>query len=107
MTSNKIYLTGLGMLLTMVFAVADTFAFGCPRLIKAAEEAIEQAESKAKGITKNREKGRATVMIELAKQWNKEAEADHKEAAANKNAEAHYRSEAKAKAAKALADLVK
>ena len=50
---------------------------------------------------------RAMVMIELAKQWNTEAQADHKEAGAKKDAQLHYRSEAKAKAAKALADQVK
>jgi hypothetical protein len=33
--------------------------------------------------------------------------ADHKEAGAKKDAELHYRGEAKAKATKALADLVK
>ncbi|HEX9879710.1 MAG TPA: hypothetical protein VGB25_05910 [Candidatus Binatia bacterium] len=107
MALKKGYAIGLGMLLTLVLAAGDTFAFSCPRLIKAAGESIAKAESKAKGITKNREKGRAMAMIELAKQWNKEAEADHKEAVAKKSAEAHYRSEAKAKAAKSLADMVK
>ncbi|MBI2358674.1 MAG: hypothetical protein HYV04_07160 [Deltaproteobacteria bacterium] len=86
---------------------AQAFAFNCPKLIKAADESIAKAESAAAKITADREKGRATAMIELAKQWSKEAAADHKEAVDKKSAEPHYRAEAKAKAAKALADMVK
>ena len=66
-----------------------------------------KAEAAAAKITDDKEKGRATAMLDLAKQWNKEAAADHKEAGAKKSAELHYRAEAKAKAAKALADEVK
>jgi len=85
----------------------QTFAFTCPTLIKAANEGIAKAEPAAAKITADREKGRAMAVIELAKQWNKEADSDHKEAVDKKSAELHYRSEAKAKAAKALADQVK
>jgi hypothetical protein len=85
----------------------QAFAFTCPKLIKAAEESIAKAEGAAGNIKDEREKGRAMTLIELVKQWNKEAAADHKEAGATKNAELHYRAEAKAKAAKALADMVK
>lgn len=46
-------------------------------------------------------------MVAEAKELIKEAEAAHKEAGAKKDAQLHYRAEAKAKAAKALADLVK
>lgn len=82
------------------------FAFSCPTLIKAANESVAKAESAAGKISDEREKGRAMTMIELAKQWNNEAQADHKEAGAKKDAQLHYRAEAKAKAAKALADQV-
>ena len=58
-------------------------------------------------MTGEREKGRAMAIIELAKDLSKQAAADHKEAVDKKSAEAHYRGEAKAKAAQALADLVK
>lgn len=86
---------------------AQAFAFTCPVLIKGANESIAKAEATAEKITDEREKGRALMMIELAKQWNKEADADHKEAGAKKDAQLHYRAEAKAKAAKALVDQVK
>src|SRR5262245_14202374 len=94
----------------MALAIAlagQAWAFSCPTLIKAANESIAKAETAVGNISDDREKGRAMMMIELAKQWNKEADADHKEAGAKKDAQLHYRSEAKAKAAKALVDQVK
>jgi hypothetical protein len=94
-------------LLTVSLTAGNAFAFSCPKLIKAAEVSIDKAEGAAAKITDDKEKGRATAMLELAKQWNKEAAADHKEAGAKKSAELHYRAESKAKAAKALADQVK
>ena len=107
MSANKAFLATLGLYLTVVFATGDAFAFSCPRLIKAADASIAKAEANAADITGKRKKGRAMAMIELAKQWKKEATADHKDGKSKKSAQAHYRSEAKAKAAKALADLVK
>ena len=106
MSSNNAFLAALGLYLTVVFATGDAFAFTCPRLIKAAGASIAKAEANASDITGKRKKGRAMAMIELAKQWTKEAAADHKEGKNKKSARAHYRSEAKAKAAKALAELV-
>ena len=94
-------------ILSAVFVAGSAFAFTCPVLIKGANESIAKAESAAEKVTGEREKGRALAMIELAKQWNKEAGADHKEAGAKKDAQLHYRAEAKAKAAKALAEMVK
>jgi hypothetical protein len=91
----------------VLLVAGQAFAFTCPKLIKASEESIDKAEAAAGKISDDKEKGRAMAMIELAKEWNKEAAADHKEAGAKKNAELHYRAEAKAKAAKALADSVK
>jgi len=110
MSSRKfraIYFLVLSTMLSVVFVAGTAFAFTCPVLIKGANESIAKAESAAGKVTEEREKGRAMAMIELAKQWNKEADTDHKEAGAKKDAGLHYRAEGKAKAAKALADLVK
>lgn len=98
---------GLGTLIGVGLIAGNAMAFTCPVLIKGANESIAKAEAAAGNITEDREKGRALMMIELAKQWNKEADADHKEAGAKKDAQLHYRAEAKAKAAKALVDQVK
>ncbi|MBI2087659.1 MAG: hypothetical protein HYT78_02825 [Deltaproteobacteria bacterium] len=94
-------IVGVGLMAT------QAFAFTCPKLIKAADESITKAEAAAAKIADDREKSRAMVMIALAKQWSKEAGADHKEAVDKKSADLHYRAEAKSKAAKALADMVK
>jgi hypothetical protein len=83
------------------------FAFSCPKLAKAANEAIAKAESRAANVTEEREKRRAMANIALAKDLVQQSVADHNEARAKKAAELHYRAEAKAKAAKALADQVK
>ena len=85
----------------------QAFAFTCPVLIKGANESITKVESVASTITVEREKDRALVMIQLAKDLVKQADADHKEAGAKKDARLHYNAEAKAKAAKALVDMVK
>lgn len=98
---------GLGTLVAASLIAGTALAFTCPVLIKGANESITKAEAAAANITNEREKGRALMMIELAKEWNKEAEADHKEAGAKKDAQLHYRAEAKAKAAKALVEMVK
>jgi hypothetical protein len=85
----------------------QVFAFSCPGLQKAANESIAKAEAAVANITDEREKGRALTNIAMAKEWVQQSVADHKEAGAKKDAQLHYNSEAKAKAAKALADLVK
>jgi len=97
----------LATLVALSLMTGEAFAFTCPKLIKAANESIAKAESAAGKLTGDREKGRAMAIIDLAKDLAKRAEADHKEAVDKKSAEAHYRGEAKAKAAQALADLVK
>ncbi|MDP2601722.1 MAG: hypothetical protein Q8S00_03915 [Deltaproteobacteria bacterium] len=97
----------LSTLVSVGLMAGQSFAFTCPVLIKGANESIAKAEVAAGNIKDEREKGRAMMMIELAKQWTKEADADHKEAGAKKDAQLHYRAEAKTKAAKALVDLVK
>jgi len=103
----KTFIVVLSVLVGVGLMATQAFAFSCPGLIKAANESIAKAESAASKLSNEREKGRAMVMIELAKEWNKEANADHKEAVDKKSAELHYRAEAKAKAAKALVDMVK
>lgn len=75
-------------------------AFSCPGLQKAANEAIAQAEPKVAAVAGDREKARAAGMIEEAKALVKASAGDH-------SAGAHARSEAKAKAAKWLAEQVK
>jgi len=109
MTLSKFQAVSIIMLgvLSVVFVAGTAFAFTCPVLIKGANESIAKAESAAAKVTDEREKGRAMAMVELAKQWSKEADADHKEAGAKKDAQLHYRAEAKAKAAKALVEMVK
>jgi hypothetical protein len=93
--------------MAVTFMAGPAFAFTCPVLIKGANESISKAEAAAGKITDEREKGRALAMITEAKDLVKGAEADHKEAGAKKDAELHYKAEAKAKAAKALVDQVK
>jgi len=85
-------------LVSVGLAVGDAFAFSCPTLVKAANEAIAKAEPNA-GKGDDRQKARNAGMIATAKDLSKQAEADH---AAGKHAE----SEAKAKAAKYLAEQV-
>jgi hypothetical protein len=97
----------IGSTMAVILMAGQAFAFSCPTLVKAANESITKAESNAGKITEEREKGRAMAMITEAKELVKQAEADHKEAGAKKDAELHYRAEAKAKAAKVLVDLVK
>jgi hypothetical protein len=80
-------------------AVGSVWAFSCPTLVKAANEAIAAAEPKA-NMGDDRQKARNAGMIEEAKALSKEAEASH---AAGK----HGLSEAQAKAAKYLAEQVK
>lgn len=102
--------TGINLIVALAcvsLIAGEVFAFGCPTLGKAANEAIVKAESQAANITDQREKGRAMANIALAKDLVQQSAADHKEAGATKAAELHYRAMAKATAAKALADLVK
>ena len=91
----------------VMFMAGQAFAFTCPVLIKGANESISKAEAAAGKITDEREKGRAMAMIALAKDLVTQAEADHKEAGAKKDAELHYRAEAKAKASKLIVDQIK
>jgi hypothetical protein len=80
-------------------AVGSAWAFSCPTLVKAANEAIAKAEPMAMQGD-DRQKARNAGMISVAKDLNKQAEADH-------GAGKHAESEAKAKAARFLAEQVK
>ncbi|HEV8307104.1 MAG TPA: hypothetical protein VGW35_05505 [Methylomirabilota bacterium] len=91
---------GLVALLSVALVAGNAFAFSCPTLVKAANEEIAKAEPKAAQGADDRQKARNAGMIEVAKSLSKEAEADH---AGGK----HAQSEAKAKAAKWLAEQVK
>jgi hypothetical protein len=89
----------VAVLVSVGLVAGDALAFSCPTLVKAANEEIAKAEPKA-GSGDDRQKARNAGMISVAKDLNKQAEADH---AGGKHAE----SEAKAKAAKYLAEQVK
>jgi hypothetical protein len=86
--------------LSATIGSGTALAFSCPTLVKAANEAIAAAEPRAAAVSGDRDKARAAGMVEEAKALSKGAEADH-------GAGQHGRSEAKAKAAKWLADQVK
>ena len=103
----KTFIVVLSVLVGVGLMATQAFAFSCPGLIKAANESVAKAESAAAKMTGEREKGRAMGIIDVAKDLSKQAAADHKEAVDKKIAEPHYSAEAKAKAAQALADMVK
>ena len=92
----------LTIAVTMAVSVAlvgSAFAFSCPTLVKAANEAIAKAEPMAAKATDERQKARNAGMVDEAKDLVKQAEASH---AAGK----HGMAEAQAKAAKWLAEQV-
>ena len=90
----------LSLALLMGLAIAGpAWAFSCPTLVKAANEAIAKAEPMAT-YGDDRQKARNAGMIEEAKALSKDAEASH---AAGK----HGLSEAQAKASQWLAEQVK
>ena len=86
-------------LLVGLAAVGPAWAWTCPVLIKAANEAIAKAEPMAMQGD-DRQKARNAGMIEEAKALSKDAEASH-------GAGKHGIGEAQAKAAKWLAEQVK
>jgi hypothetical protein len=90
----------LAALATVGLLTGPAFAFSCPSLVKGANEAIAKAEATAAKTTDDRQKARNAGLIDEAKELNKGAEAAHASAA-------HGRAEAKAHAAKALAEMVK
>jgi hypothetical protein len=90
----------LAALATVALVTGPAFAWTCPVLVKGGSEAIAKAEATAAKTTDDRQKARNTGLIDEAKELNKGAEAAHASGA-------HGRGEAKAYAAKALAEMVK
>ena len=103
----KILITGLAVAVSLGLAVSGALAFTCPVLQKAANESIAKAEQAAGKMADAQAKDRAMAMIEVAKGLEKQSEENHKKAVETKDAKLHYPAEAQAKAAKALADMVK
>jgi hypothetical protein len=95
----KTLTVALAVLVAVALMAGPAFAFGCPKLVAAANEAIAKAEPMA-GSGDDRQKARNAGFVQEAKDLVKGAEADHASAK-------HGRSEAKAKAAKFLAEQVK
>lgn len=87
------------VLVSVALVAGSAYAFSCPKLAKEASDAIAKAEPMA-GSGDDRQKARNAGMIAVAKDLVKGAEADH---AGGK----HGNAEAKAKAAKWLAEQVK
>jgi hypothetical protein len=91
--------------LAVLVAAGTALAFQCPKLQKAAGESIAKAEAAVMKVADAKAKAAAQAMVNVAKELNKASEASHKKAADTKDANLHYRSEAEAKASKALADM--
>ncbi len=92
--------------LAVLLVAGPALAFTCPKLQKEAAEAIAKAEGAMMKMADAAQKGRAQAMLAVAKELNKASEANHKKGVDTKDANSHYRAEAEAKAAKALAGLV-
>src|SRR2546422_11214361 len=93
----KVLTIGLVGLVSAGLAVGNAFAFSCPTLVKAANEAIAKAEPMAMKATDDKQKARDMGMSEAAKDLSKQAEASH-------SGGKHGLAEAQAKAAKYLAE---
>lgn len=95
----KTFTVVVAALVAVGLVAGSAFAFSCPKLVKDANEAIAKAEPMA-GSGDDRQKARNAGMVEVAKDLVKGAEADH-------GGGKHGQAEAKAKAAKFLAEQVK
>jgi len=96
---------GVAVALTVLLVAGPALAFTCPKLQKEAGEAITKAEGAVAKVADARAKAVAQAMVNLAKDLNKASEASHKKGVDAKDANSHYRGEAEARAAKALADM--
>lgn len=90
----------LAIMVALAVLVGPAFAWTCPALVKGANEAIAKAEQTAVKATDDRQKARNAGLLDEAKELAKAADEAHK--AGN-----HARAEAKAYAAKMLAEMVK
>lgn len=95
----KTFTVVVAALVAVGLVAGSAFAFSCPKLVKDANEAIAKAEPMA-GSGDDRQKARNAGMVAVAKDLVKGAEADH-------GGGKHGQAEAKAKAAKFLAEQVK
>jgi Sec-independent protein translocase protein TatA len=96
---------GVTVALVVLLVAGPALAFTCPKLQKDAGEAIAKAEGAVAKVADAKAKAAAQAMVNLAKELNKASEASHKKGADTKDANLHYRAEAEAKAAKALAGM--
>ena len=96
---------GVAVALVVLLVAGPALAFTCPKLQKEAGEAIAKAEGAVAKIADAKAKAAGQAMVNLAKELNKASEGNHKKGADTKDANAHYRAEAEAKAAKALAGM--
>lgn len=98
-------LTVVVVALAVLLVAGPALAFTCPKLQKEAGEAIAKAEGAVMKVADAKAKAAAQAMVNLAKELNKASEGNHKKALDTKDANSHYRAEAEAKAAKALAGM--
>jgi len=89
--------------LVVLLVAGPALALTCPKLQKEAGEAIAKAEGAVAKVADAKAKAAAQAMVDLAKELNKASEASHKKAVDTKGV--HYRAEAEAKAAKAVAGM--
>src|SRR2546428_13817816 len=73
----KVLTIGLVGLVSAGLAVGNAFAFSCPSLGKAANDAIAKAEPMAMKATDDKQKARDMGIIESAKDLSKQADACH------------------------------
>ncbi len=103
----KTLITALVVAVSLGLVVGNALAFTCPVLQKAANESIAKAEEAAGKMADAQAKGRAMAMVLVAKNLVSLSEQNHKSGVETKEARLHYMAEAQAKAAKALAEMVK
>ena len=96
----KTVTAALALFVSVALVAGTALAFTCPLLVKGANEAIAKAEQTAAKTTDDRQKLRNGGLLDEAKELSKAAEAAH-------TAGNHARAEAKAYAAKLIAELVK
>ena len=95
----KMLVVLIAALVTVGLAAGPAFAWSCPGLVKAANEEIAKAEATAAKTTDDRQKARNAALIDEAKELVKVGEPLHPAS--------HARAEAKLRAAKVLAEMVK
>lgn len=90
--------------LALFLAPAISLAFECPARIKEASDAIAKAEPAVAKTADAKKKAEGQAFLAVAKNLVKEADEDHKNGAAKRDAGLHYLSTAKAKVARTAAE---